>query len=154
MHVGITAGYLASRSTDDSGGPTNFEVPFFGRYAVATHGRFFAEVMVREEFYNANLTNFSVGLFNQQLGARGASVSTSAGYNFALANNWFIEPSAGFIRSSTNVDTFSMSGGVPGNGIASTYSTSQIESEIGCLSLRGGTTINLRQHDLAAVCIG
>jgi hypothetical protein len=120
VHVGITAGYLASRSTDNSGGSTNFEAPFFGGYAVATHGWFFADVMAREEFYNANLTNFSVGLFNQQVGARGASVSTSAGYNFALANNWFIEPSAGFIRSRTNVDTFSLSGGVPGNGIACT----------------------------------
>jgi opacity protein-like surface antigen len=141
VHVGTTAGYLASRSTDNSGGSTNFEVPFFGGYAVATYGRFFADVMVREEFYNANLTNFGVGLFNQQVGARGVSVSTSAGYNFALANNWFIEPSAGFIWSRTNVDTFSVSGGVLGNGIVSTYSTSPIESEIGRVSLRGGTTI-------------
>jgi hypothetical protein len=95
VHVGTTAGYLASRSTDNSGGSTNFEVPFFGGYAVATHGRFFAEVMVREEFYNANLTNFSVGLFNQQVGGRGASVSTSAGYNFALANTGSSNPPQG-----------------------------------------------------------
>jgi opacity protein-like surface antigen len=141
LHVGTTAGYLASRATDNSGGSSNFEVPFFGGYAVATHGRFFADVMVREEFYSANLTNPTVGLFGQQVGARGVSVSTSAGYNFALANNWFIEPSAGFIWSRTNVDSFSVSGGAAGNGIVSTYTTAPIESQIGRLSVRGGTTI-------------
>ena len=50
---------------------TNFEVPFFGLYAVATKGRFFADVMVRDEFYSADLTNPPVGLFGQQIGARG-----------------------------------------------------------------------------------
>jgi opacity protein-like surface antigen len=141
VHLGTTAGYLASRATDNSGGSTNFEVPFFGAYVVATRGRFFADLMVREEFYSANLTNPTVGLFGQQVGARGLSVATSAGYNFALANNWFIEPSAGFIWSRTNVDSFAVSGGVIGNGIVSIYSTAPIESQIGRLSLRGGTTI-------------
>jgi opacity protein-like surface antigen len=141
LHLGTTAGYLASHATDNNGGSTNFEVPFFGGYAVATHGRFFADLMVREEFYTANLTNQAVGLFGQQLGARGLSVATSAGYNFALANNWFVEPSAGFIWSRTNVDSFAVSGGVIGNGIVSVYATSPIESEIGRLSLRAGTTL-------------
>jgi opacity protein-like surface antigen len=141
FHVGTTAGYLSSHATDNGGGVTDFQVPFFGGYAVATHGRFFADVMVREEFYSANLTQPTVGLFGQQVGARGVSVSTSAGYNFALANNWFIEPSAGFIWSRTNVDSFNVSGGVLGQGIVTTYSTSPIESEIGRLSLRAGTTL-------------
>jgi opacity protein-like surface antigen len=65
----------------------------------------------------------------------------SGGYNFALANNWFIEPSAGFIWSRTNVDSFNVSGGVITNGAVSTYMTSPIESEIGRLSLRVGTTL-------------
>jgi opacity protein-like surface antigen len=141
LHVGTTAGYLSSRATDNNGGQTNFEVPFYGLYGVATYGRFFADVMVREEFYSANLTAPTVGLFGQQVGARGLSVSTSAGYNFALANNWFIEPSAGFIWSRTRVDDFTVSGGLIGNGIVSTYKTAPIESQIGRVSLRGGTTI-------------
>ena len=151
VHLGTTAGYLHSHATDSNGGTTDFDVPFVGGYAVATYGRFFADVMVREEFYNTNLTNTAVGLFDQQVGARGTSVSASAGYNFALANNWFIEPSAGFIWSRTNVDSFAVSGGTIGNGIVSIYQTSPIESQIGRLSLRGGTTSDLRQHDLAAV---
>jgi opacity protein-like surface antigen len=141
VHLGTTAGYLSSHATDNSGGSSNFEVPFLGGYVVATHGRFFADVMVREEFYSANLTNTTVGLFGQQIGARGVSVATSAGYNYALANNWFIEPSAGFIWSRTNVDSFNVSGGVIGAGIVSSYQTAPIESEIGRLSLRVGTTV-------------
>ena len=141
VHVGTTAGYLSSHATDNFGGSTDFQVPFFGAYLVATHGRFFADVMVREEFYSANLTNPAAGLFGQQVGARGLSVATSAGYNFALANNWFIEPSAGFIWSRTNVNSFNATGGTLAQGIVSNYTTAPIESEIGRLSLRVGTTV-------------
>lgn len=140
VHLGTTAGYMSSRATDNGGNTTDFNVPFVGGYAVATHGRFFADVMVRNEFYNSRLTNVSVGLFGQEVGARGTSVSTSAGYNFALANNWFIEPSAGFIWSRTNVDSFVISGGAITQGATSLYQTAPIESQIGRLSLRGGTT--------------
>jgi opacity protein-like surface antigen len=139
IHVGSTAGYLSAHTDDGAGNTANFDVPFLGAYMVATHGRFFADLMVREEFYSINLNSPSVGLFNQGTGARGTSVSTSAGYNFALENNWFIEPSAGFIWSQTNVDTFNVSGGTV--GIVSNFSTAPIESEIGRLSLRAGTTI-------------
>ena len=118
VHIGTTAGYMSSRATSSTGS-TDIEVPFFGLYAVATKGRFFADIMVRNEFYNGRVTNQAIGLFNQQLGARGVSVSTSAGYNFALANNWFIEPSAGFIWSRTNVDNVNVSGGLISQGAGS-----------------------------------
>jgi opacity protein-like surface antigen len=142
FHLGTMAGYLASHATDSTGGTSNFDVPFFGAYVVATHGRFFADLSVRREFYSATLTSPTVGLFGQRIGAGGVSVSTSAGYNFALANNWFIEPSAGFIWSRTNVDSFNVSGGLGGEGIVSTYNTNPIESQIGRLSVRVGTTIS------------
>jgi opacity protein-like surface antigen len=142
LHWGTTAGYLSSHATDSTGGSANFEVPFWGTYLVATYGRFFADIMAREEFYSANLTSPIVGLFGQQVGAQGVSVAVSGGYNFALANNWFIEPSAGFIWSRTNVDSFNVSGGALANGIVTNFSTAPIESEIGRLSLRVGTTIS------------
>jgi opacity protein-like surface antigen len=141
LHLGTMAGYLASHGTDSTGGTSDFDVPFFGTYVVATHGRFFADLSVRKEFYSATLTNPTVGLFGQRVGAGGISVSTSAGYNFALANNWFIEPSAGFIWSRTNVDSFNISGGVGAQGIVSTYNTNPIDSQIGRLSVRVGTTV-------------
>jgi opacity protein-like surface antigen len=141
VHLGTTAGYLSSHAADNFGGTTDFQVPFLGAYLVATHGRFFADIMVREEFYSASLTTPAAGLFGQQVGARGLSVATSAGYNFALANNWFIEPSAGFIWSRTNVDSFNATGGTFAQGIVTNFATAPIESEIGRLSLRVGTTV-------------
>ena len=71
LHLGTTAGYLVvDVRTDNAADRPDFQVPFFGIYAVATYGRFFADVMVRQEFYSANLTNTPVGLFNQQVGAQ------------------------------------------------------------------------------------
>jgi opacity protein-like surface antigen len=142
LHWGTTAGYLSSHATASTGATSDFQVPFLGTYLVATYGRFFSDIMVREEFYSANLNDATVGLFGQQVGAHGVSVAVSAGYNFALANNWFIEPSGGFIWSRTNVDSFNISGGTGANGIVSTFATAPIESEIGRLSVRVGTTIS------------
>jgi Autotransporter beta-domain len=146
VHLGATAGFLGSTATDNNGGngglKTGIEVPFFGAYLVATYGRFFADVMVRQEYYNLNVDNPNLGLFTQPVGAHGVSVSTSAGYNFALANNWFIEPSAGFIWSNTKVDSFNSA--VPdglGGTIGGTTTTRDVTSEIGRLSVRVGTTI-------------
>ena len=48
VHFGTTAGYLGSKETDNSGFSNNFQVPFFGTYLAATHGRFFADLMVRQ----------------------------------------------------------------------------------------------------------
>jgi opacity protein-like surface antigen len=143
LHLGTTAGFLNSHATANSGGTTDFDVPFLGTYLVATHGRFFADVMVREEFYNISLSDAGVGAFGQRFGGRGLSVSSSAGYNFALANNWFIEPSGGFIWSRTNLDNFNLSnaGVIPGFSLVTTVATAPIDSQIGRLSLRGGTTI-------------
>jgi opacity protein-like surface antigen len=138
LHLGTTAGYLSARTTGD-GFTTNFEVPFIGTYLVATYGRFFADVMVREDFYNVSLSNPGLFMPATPIGARGLSVGTSAGYNFALANNWFIEPSAGFIWSNTKVDTFSSA--LPGQPPGAT-SSSDVSSQIGRLSLRAGTTMS------------
>jgi opacity protein-like surface antigen len=141
VHLGTTAGYVSSGSTDAvSGFQTNFEVPFFGTYLVATHGRFFSDIMVREEFYNMRLNDPALGFFNQGTGARGVSVAASAGYNFDLGKDWFIEPSGGFIWSRTHVDSFT-SGGTPNPGLAGINSINDITSEIGRLSLRAGKTI-------------
>jgi opacity protein-like surface antigen len=143
VHVGTTAGYLGSHAFASNGGATDYEVPFLGTYLVATHGRFFADIMVREEFYNISQTDFSVGAFGQRSDAHGVSVSTSAGYNYALPNNWFVEPSAGFIWSRTNVDTFNLGNATAFAtfGLVSTVTTAPIDSEIGRLSLRVGTTL-------------
>jgi outer membrane autotransporter protein len=140
VHLGTTAGYLGARSSDNNGFNDTFQVPFWGTYLVATKGRFFADLMVRQEFYNVNVNNIGSNYFNQPVGAHGWSVSTSAGYNFDLGNNWFVEPSGGFIYSRTSVDSF-VNPGTPVLAIPGLISTNDVISEIGRLSIRGGRTI-------------
>jgi opacity protein-like surface antigen len=140
VHLGTTAGYLGSKSTDNNGFSNTFEVPFFGTYLVATKGRFFADVMVRREYYNLNLSNLGFNYFNQPVAARGYSISASTGYNFDLGQGWFIEPSAGFIYSNTSVDSF-INPGTVALAIPGTVSTNDVISEIGRASLRIGKTI-------------
>src|SRR5262249_23699822 len=84
VHLGTTAGYLGAKENDNNGFSNTFQVPFFGTYLVATKGRFFADIMVRQEFYNIGLNNTGFNYFNQPVGAHGYSISTSAGYNFDL----------------------------------------------------------------------
>ena len=141
VHLGTTAGYLSTKSSDQlAQNRTNIDVPFWGTYLVATYGRFFADVLVRQEFYNIDFSAPTYGYNNQPIGARGASITAAAGYNFALANNWFIEPSAGFVFSKTHVDNFN-SVGSPGILVSGTNTINDIDSKIGRLSLRVGTTV-------------
>jgi len=141
LNLGTTAGYLASDTRERLGGATktHFEVPFLGTYLVATYGGFFADVMLREDFYNINLDSPGNAIFDQPFSARSTSVSASAGYNFALPNNWFIEPSAGFIWSRTKVDAFNTFG-PPDGFVPGTVTTNDIDSKIGRATLRVGTT--------------
>lgn len=143
LHLGTTAGYLSSRTTDNAGFGNDFEVPFWGTYFVATKGRFFADLMVRQEFYNINLNNPTFAFSNQPVGAHGWSISASTGYNFDLGQGWFIEPSAGFIYSRTSVDSFTAPGvgGANGTGITGIVQTNDVTSQIGRASVRVGKAI-------------
>lgn len=143
LHLGTTAGYLSSRTTDNSGFANDFEVPFWGTYFVATKGRFFADLMVRQEFYNLNMNNPGLAFSNQPIGAHGYSISASTGYNFDLGQDWFIEPSAGFIYSRTSVDNFTAPGvsGPDFTGITGVVRTDDVVSQIGRLSVRAGKAI-------------
>lgn len=143
LHLGTTAGYLSSRTTDNAGFGNDFEVPFWGTYFVATKGRFFADLMVRQEFYNINLNNPTLAFSNQPVGAHGWSISASTGYNFDLGQGWFIEPSAGFIYSRTSVDSFTAPGvgGANFTGITGVVQTADVTSQIGRASLRVGKAI-------------
>jgi opacity protein-like surface antigen len=147
LHLGTTAGYLESNSNSlNNSFSANFQVPFVGTYAVATYGRFFADGLLKEDFYNISLNNPAAGFFSQPISGRGTSIAVNAGYNFALANNWFIEPSAGFTYSRISFDGFSAVGqpgafGAQGANISGTLQINDVISEIGRASVRVGTTV-------------
>jgi hypothetical protein len=79
---------------------------------------------------------------------RGLSFSGNVGYNYALPNNWFIEPSAGIVVSRVKVDPLNVTGTLilpasftPGITFPGQLRINDIDSTLGRLSLRGGTTI-------------
>ena len=113
LHIGVTGGYAEANAQDQGGSnfTGNFQIPFVGLYAAYTSGRFFADAMVRSDFYQMNLNSAPAALSNQRLNGIGGTVSGSAGYRFDLGNNWFFEPSASAIYSKVNIDTLFLPGG-------------------------------------------
>ena len=165
FHFGVTAGYFNSRSRDTSDGlttvktfpgaffpttltspPGSFEadtqVPFLGLYAVFTQGNFFADALVRHDFYLMNLSDPLNGLSSQSQNATGLSVGGNAGYKVPLPSNWFIEPSGGVIWSRVKVDTINTPGSATFQFLNSgSVDIDDIDSVLGRASLRVGTTI-------------
>ena len=157
IHVGAMVGYVGAKGRDtSSAGPLNpfggtlenkMDVPFTGLYAAATYGGFFIDGQLRFDYIQSRLNDPLVnGLFNQQLDARGISGTLNLGYNHQLGNGWFIEPSAGIIVSRVDVDPFNVSGTLvlaanPGFAPPGTLQINRIDSTLGRLSVRTGTTI-------------
>lgn len=132
---------------------THTEVPFAGIYGVFTQGGFFADAQVRFDLFKSKITDQSSGISEQDLTAKGLSVTANAGYRFSLGPVWFVEPSVGAVWSSVKVDDFKSPTGVtlprlagPFPGTLDTFGTgvvrfNEIESLLGRASLRVGTTI-------------
>lgn len=155
LHAGSTLGYLGATGKDTTtpgamnplGGTfsDNLEVPFIGVYGAATKGSLFLSGQARWLYFQNKLTDVQNGLFGQNLDARGFAINGDIGYNIALPNNWFLEPSAGFIWSETAVDPLNTSGTfVLGTGFSppGTVTIGNIYSSIGRISLRAGTTVD------------
>jgi opacity protein-like surface antigen len=147
FHVGTTVGYLGTKDnlvggafafTDPATGlpagggsfTGTTQVPFFGAYAAAN-------------------------LVGQNIDAHGYSFSSSMAYQWNVPNSkWFIEPSAGIIISRVTVDPFNFAtAGTVGVNLAApptiiddrvsgTLRLNQINSDIGRVGLRFGTTID------------
>jgi Autotransporter beta-domain len=106
LNIGLTSGYFGLSSSDNVFS-TSFQVPFFGLYATATYGNFFADAQIRGNFYDGSLFDAGSGLSGQNFNARGFTLSGNVGYHSDLPNNWFIEPSVGVNWSRTYVDPLS-----------------------------------------------
>jgi opacity protein-like surface antigen len=147
LHYGTTAGYLsADGDTSGSTFSNKVEVPFVGLYGAATYDRFFADIVVKGDYYQNTMNSPALNIFNQNFNAHGYSIAASAGYNMPLANNWFFEPSAGVVHSRVKVDAINTVGApstVPGLGpVSGTININDVETTIGRIGARFGTTIN------------
>jgi opacity protein-like surface antigen len=154
LHAGSTLGYIGTYSNDFATGGNfqdNLQIPFVGIYAAATKGGFFADAQARWNYYQNSITDQTNGVFGQNVDARGFSINGNVGYNYGLPDNWFIEPSAGFLWSEVWVDPFNTAGALvlqplmPGTAVnlsvPGTVSINNIYSALGRVSLRVGTSI-------------
>jgi opacity protein-like surface antigen len=154
LHAGSTLGYLGANANDFAssgsfGGSFSdtLQVPFVGLYGAATKGGFFIDGQARWNYYQNKLVDTSNGLFGQDLDARGFSVNGNIGYNYGLPDNWFIEPSAGFLWSKVSVDPLNTSGTFalsqsPGFAPPATVFINNIYSALGRVSVRVGTSFS------------
>jgi opacity protein-like surface antigen len=147
LHLGVTGGYAQSAAQDQGGSNSSgsFQVPFAGVYAAYTNGNFFADALLRGDFYQMTLNGADAALSNQQLNAFGLTESASAGYQIDIGNKWFFEPSVSGIHSATKIDTLNMPGGWGNNFNAfllppATVQFNTVESWLGRVGARVGTT--------------
>ncbi len=152
VHTGSTIGYLGLKAKDGTPAglnpPASFsdslQIPFAGLYFAASRGGFLIDGQVRWTFFQNDVSDSNHGMSGQRFDARSVSVTGNVGYNYNLGNQWFVEPSAGFIWSRTQVDTMNVPGtlvygygGVP----PWTLAINDIDSMLGRLSVRVGTTV-------------
>jgi opacity protein-like surface antigen len=169
VHVGTTAGSLYLNNSIVGGAPlaasffgaiattgtstvqvpfdSSAQVPFIGAYLTATNGGFFADFLIRADAYQMSLNSPGLDFYNQNMNARGLSVSGSAGYNYQIPNSggWFIEPSAGLLYSKVKVDALNMAGSpsLTTGVIAGTETFNDVVDTIGRVGLRVGTSFRL-----------
>jgi hypothetical protein len=148
LYIGLTGGVITARDSElDGPGQYNFTVPFVGVYAALTAGGFFIDAQVRGDFYTVDTTNALVGLSGQSVSGDQITFTSSAGYKFNFGS-FFVEPSAGVIWSSLDMNNLGVPG-VPGPGFAGgsfqvpagTYAFGTINSLLGRVGIRVGTTV-------------
>jgi Autotransporter beta-domain len=168
VHIGLTAGYFNSKTKDTTAAneytkqagffefdPTvsvtinspagsfraEGQVPFIGLYGALTNGNFFADALIRQDFYLMTFNDPLNGLSNQAQNAYGLSAAANIGYKIQLPMNWFIEPSGGALWSRVRVDNINSPGGAFFSGLnAGTVKVDDIESILGRATVRVGTT--------------
>ena len=150
-HVGVTAGYFEADAKDKTFGTFsgNFQVPFAGLYSAFTKGNLALDAQARWDFYQNSLSDAPNGLFAQNFTGTGLSLTGNAAYYIPLHNNWFLEPSVGFVWSSVQLDPLNVSGSYalagPGLGAPGTVQINDIDSLLGRASLRAGTSFQSGQ---------
>jgi outer membrane autotransporter protein len=147
VYFGVTAGYAESNAHDNTvPNSLGVQASFVGGYATFSYGSFFADVMVRGNFFNMKVESPVLEMHDDGFNAHGVSVSASAGYNIAVPNStWFIEPSASIVYSVVKVDQVSIPGNFAIGGLVSpgVLQIDDIKSTLGRLGVRIGTNMNL-----------
>ena len=154
FHAGVTGGYFGAKTKDTTPSATfvngvnvftspagtleaRTNVTFVGLYAAFSQGGFFADAMVRSDFYQNSLSDSGVGISNLDDGAHSISLTGNAGYNIPLGGGWFIEPLGGVILSRLQANSFTLP---TFSGLPATPNTVQVDT-INSVLGRGGVSV-------------
>ena len=143
LHGGITGGeYVASSGELNFGGSSsNYTVPFLGLYAAATGHGFFADVLLRHDFWQGNVSDSTAGLTGARMNGNGNAVTAEAGYTYhfqnGVFNGVFVTPSLGFAYTNANFQQLAL---LPGSTVQPTLNVGAIVSDLGRLGATLGDT--------------
>jgi hypothetical protein len=149
-HLGVTAGEVNIFTNDLLGSSVNSQanVPYLGIYGAVTGHNFFADFLVREDFYNVSLNNPVAFLNSAPVIGKAVAANASAGYRVNLTSSWFIEPSAAFMYSDLHIDSLRID--VDPTGKTAGYLVfNPFQSALGRVGVRVGTTYVLDNFQLA-----
>ncbi len=141
LHAGITGGeYVASASEANFGNSnSSYTVPFLGLYAAVTGHGFYADALVRHDFWNGSVTSQDAGITNASMNGNGNAATVEAGYRYDLPNGFFVTPSAGFAYTRA---TFSPLTLLPGSPSFTQLALDAVQSDLGRLGLQVGDVIS------------
>jgi outer membrane autotransporter protein len=163
-HFGVTGGQVVANLKDATPGTTytnnypatltvgagqltqDTQVPYVGLYTTYTRSGFFADGMLRWDFYRNQFSDPGNGLTTSKgFDATGFSALGNMGYTFPLRDGWFLEPSSGMMYSKVSVDQLSISA-FGGQYASGTVSINDIESLIGRFTLRFGRNFTMGNY--------
>ena len=139
LHGGITAGeYVASSGEINlPGASSTYTVPFLGLYVAATGHGFFADVLVRHDFWQGDVTASGAGLFSARMDGHANALTAELGYKYQFQNGIFVVPSLGFAY--TNAD-FEQLTTLPGSLFSPILNVGPVVSDLGRLGATLGDT--------------
>lgn len=141
LYVGVIGGVVTADDKElTEAGQYNFTVPFAGIYTALTWGGWFVDAQLRGDFYSIDATNAFVGLSNQTFHGDAVTISSSTGYKFDFGS-FFVEPSAGVIWTRLSLNSLGVVGGGPFGAPPGTYDFDTIDSLLGRLGVRFGTSL-------------
>jgi fibronectin-binding autotransporter adhesin len=141
LHAGITGGeYVASASEANFGeSNSSYTVPFLGLYAAVTGHGFYADALVRHDFWSGSVTSQDAGITNASMNGNGNAATVEAGYRYDLPYGFFVTPSAGFAYTRA---TFSPLTLLPASPSFTQLAIGAVQSDLGRLGLQVGDVIS------------
>jgi len=148
-HLGVTGGFFETEATSQQGsGAMRSQVPFVGVYGALVNGRFFIDAQVAAQFYDLSVSEPSIAAQGSMKGT-GIGITSSAGYNLPLGNNFFIEPSVSVVYSKVHLDPLNITPSVLGTqnanllvALPTTLTLGDIETLPARAGIRVGTTFD------------